>query len=302
VRAKDTPLGTGVSPAHYPAFTDRDLDDFFDQAAGIGSHVVFIEEWVDEVPDAVVRALMAKAAARGLAFHLYLSPIAVSGSRDTPAIPPSVAGTGFGDATVRAAFTAKALQLAALAPDLLGLATEVNLLAANGPEFAAYVSLFQATIAAVHAQHPSQRCTVSFQWDRMILPPQDFSALVTFRDLAADGPDVFAFTTYPHVFGQAALLPDEYYAAVRALLPTQELGFSEVGWSASDDASRAEQAAFWARMPALMEGASPSFVSLSLLHDVTLFTGPLEPLNHTGVRRVDGSPKPAWDVVRGLVF
>ena len=176
-------------------------------------------------------------------FPILLSPIAVSGSRDTPAIPPSVAGTGFGDATVRAVFRARALQLAASVPDVLGLGTEVNLLAANGPEFAANVSLFQETVAAVHAQHPTQRCTASFQWDRMILSPQDFSALVTFRDLASDGPGLFAFTTYPHVFGQASPLPD-----------------------------------------------------------VTLFTGPLEPLNRTGVRHVDGSPKPAWDVLRGLNF
>jgi hypothetical protein len=51
-----------------------------------------------------------------------------------------------------------------------------------------------------------------------------------------------------------------------------------------------------------MNGASPGFVSMSLMHDVTLFTGALAPLNHTGVRYVDGIPKPAWDVVNALVF
>ena len=302
VHAKDTLLGSGISPAHYPDFTEQDLADYFDRAATIGGHVVFIEEWVDEVPDDLVRQLVAAARSRGLAFHLYLSPIEISATRDAPAIPPSVAGSSFADATVREAFAAKALQLAALAPDLLGLGTEVNYLAADPAEFAAYVTLFQETVAAVRAQYPSQSCTVSFQWDRMILPPQDFTALETFRDLANDGPDVFAFTSYPHLFGQASLLPDAYYSAVRTLLPTQALGFSEVGWSGADDASRAEQAAFWARVPAMMEGAAPGFVSLSLLHDVTLFTGPLEPLNHTGIRHVDGSAKPAWDVVLGLVF
>lgn len=301
-QAKDTVLGTGVSPAHYPDFTEQDFDDYFAKAAAVGGHVVFIEEWVDEVPESVVSALMAGAAARGLDFHLYLSPLAITGGRDTPAIPPSVAGDSFGDAEVRAAFGAKALALAALRPRLLGLGTEVNYLAADPVEFAHYVSLFRETVDAVHAQYPAQRCTASFQWDAMILPPQDFSALVTFRDLATGAPDVFAFTTYPYVFGQAALLPDLYYAAVRSLLPTQELGFSEVGWSAFDDASSAEQAAFWARVPALMRDATPSFVSLSLMHDVTLFTGPLEALNHTGVRNVDGSPKPAWDVVDHLRF
>jgi hypothetical protein len=301
-QAKDTLLGSAVSPAHFPDFTDQDLEDYFTKAAAIGSHVVFIEEWVDEVPESFVSILMAKAAARGLAFHLYLSPIEISADRNAPAIPPSVTGTSFGDAPVREAFKAKALALAALAPDLLGLGTEVNFLAADAAEFPLYVSLFQETVAAVHAQYPSQLCTVSFQWDRMILPPQDFSALITFRDLATGAPQVFAFTTYPDLFGQASLMPAEYYSSVRLLLPTQELGFSEVGWSGFDDATRAAQADFWTRIPALMNGASPGFVSMSLMHDVTLFTGALAPLNHTGVRYVDGIPKPAWDVVNALVF
>lgn len=302
VQAKDTLLGSSVSPAHFPDFSTQDIDDYFDKAAAIGSHVVFIEEWVDEVPDSFVTLLMERAALRGLEFHLYLSPIELAGGRDAPAIPASVMGTSFGDTTVRNAFQARALQLAALAPDLLGLGTEVNYLASNAAEFTHYVTLVQETIAAVHAQDPSRICTVSFQWDQMILPPQDFSALTTFRDLATNRPDVFAFTTYPHLFGQASVIPAEYYSSVRMLLPTQTLGFSEVGWSGADEASRAEQAAFWTRIPALMQGATPSFVSLSLLHDVTLFSGPLAPLNSTGVRYVDGNPKPAWDVVEGLTF
>lgn len=142
----------------------------------------------------------------GLAFHLYLSPLEISATRDAPAIPPSVTGTSFGDAGVREAFRAKALARSPGAGSL-GLGTEINFLAADAAEFAQYVSLFQETVAAIHAQYPSQRCAVSFQWDRMILPPQDFSALTTFRDLATGGPDVFAFTTYPHLFGQASRCP-----------------------------------------------------------------------------------------------
>jgi hypothetical protein len=275
----------------------QDIDDYFALAVSVGSHVVFITEWADELPDSTVTLLLGKARARDLSFHLYLSPVTLSAARDAPAIPPSVTGTSFGDATVRQAFKDRALALAALSPDLLGLGTEVNLLAANPSEFAHYATLYQEAVSAVKAAHPSQRCTVSFQWDVM-LAGSAFAPLTAF----GSAPDVWAFTTYPHGFGDASLVPDAYYSSVRSLLPTQAIGFSEVGWAGWDAASEAQQAAFWARLPSLMAGASPSFVSMSLMHDVTLFSGPLEPLNHTGVRRVDGTPKPAWDVVGGLAF
>ena len=275
----------------------QDIDDYFDLAASIGSHVIFITEWVDEVPDSTVTLLMSKAREHDLAFHLYLSPIAISATRDAPAIPSTVSGTSFGDASVRHAFKDKALDLAALGPDLLGLGTEVNFLAANATEFAHYVTLYQEAVSVVKAAYPAQKCTLSFQWDRL-LTGGDFTPLTAFTGL----PDVWAFTTYPSSFGDSSLIPSAYYSSMRSILPTQTLGFSEVGWGATDAASEIQQAAFWARLPTLMRDVSPSFISMSLMHDVTLFTGPLESLNHTGVRNIDGTPKPAWDVTTHLVF
>ncbi len=297
-QSKDTLLGSAVSPAHHPSSTAQDIEDYFDLAAAVGSHVVFITEWVDEVPNTTVTFLLGKAKEHDLAFHLYLSPIALSATRDSPAIPSSVTGTSFADSTVRQAFKAKALELAAMRPDLLGLGTEVNFLTSNASEFASYVTLFQEAVSVVKASYPSQKCAVSFQWDRMITS-LDFAALTAFAGL----PDVYAFTTYPgSYYGDPPLMPDAYYSSVRTLLPTQTLGFSEVGWVATDAASEATQAAFWTRVPSLMSGATPSFVSMSLLHDVTLFTGALESLNHTGLRYNDGTAKSAWSVVSQLVF
>jgi hypothetical protein len=47
-------------------------------------------------------------------------------------------------------------------------------------------------------------------------------------------------------------------------------------------------------------GGRVEFVTLALLHDVPLFTGELERLNHVGIRTIDDAPKKSWDVILNL--
>ena len=157
--AKATILGFAVSPAHMPDPGDQDISDFFNLSALAGSHVTLITEWKDEMPDSTIQALIDNARARHLAFHLYLSPISLDGGRRTPAIPASAGGTSFTDGKVRAAFKARALDLAALKPDYLGLGTEVNFLADNPAEYAAYVSLVREACQAIKEKYPAQAVT-----------------------------------------------------------------------------------------------------------------------------------------------
>ena len=48
------------------------------------------------------------------------------------------------------------MRLAALKPDVLGLATEINFLAQNPAEFASFVSLAHEAYAAVKKRYPAQ--------------------------------------------------------------------------------------------------------------------------------------------------
>jgi hypothetical protein len=73
--------------------------------------------------------------------------------------------TSFRDQSGRSAFTSDALALVALRPDILGLGTEISLLAENAPEFDAYLSLLADTVRAIKSRSPGQAVTVSFQWD-----------------------------------------------------------------------------------------------------------------------------------------
>ena len=294
--AKDTILGSALSPAHLPYPSMRDIERSLDETAQIGSHVTWIFEWNAMPPPPALLVIPQKAKERGLKVHLYLSPILLGDGRKTPEIPASVGGTSFTDPKVRAAYKEQVLQLAALAPDYLGLATEVNFLAQNPPEFTAFLSLVHETYRAVKQKFPEQTVTISFQWDVMQAHKQ-FELLKQFADCI----DVYSFTTYPDAFGDPIKkVPADYLSAVRKVLPKERVGFSEVGWSSAPPSSEDVQAAFFGRLPELTEGAHFEFVTLALMHDVPIFKGPLERLNHVGIRTVDDRPKKAWEVILNL--
>lgn len=281
-----------------PDPSEADIEDFFNLAAQEGSHVTLITEWRDGMPpDATIAYLISKAHARGLKFHLYLSPISLDAERKTPAIPAIIGGTSFKDGHVRATFKDRALALAALRPDYPGLGTEVNLLEANPDEYEAYISLTEETRRAIKEKYPDQTVTISFQWDTMIITKQ-FGPLRRLEKSL----DVYSFTTYPGIFKDPTAIPDDYYSCVRKLLPTQRLGYSEVGWSSMGGSSEDVQAQYYARLPQLMKDARPEYITLGLMHDVNLFSGDLEVLNSVGMRNTDGSPKKSWGIVTNLSF
>jgi hypothetical protein len=292
---KDTILGVALSPAHIPNFSSADLSAFFDEAAVIGNHIVWICEWESMPPFGQIKAVHDMAVADQLKFHFYISPIALFGGRKNPAIPKSVGGTSFADPKVREAYKDEVLTLASLNPDVLGLATEVNFLAQNPAEYQAFVSLVHETYQAVKKKYPFQTVTISFQWDVMRAQRQ----FVLLKDFAGSV-DTYSFTTYPDAFGAPQKVPADYYAAIREYLPSQRVGISEFGWSSAPPSSERAQAELYGRIPELMTPVRPEYVSLALLHDVALFTGELERLNHVGIRLIDDEPKPSWMTIVNL--
>jgi len=295
--AKDTIVGVALSPAHFGNFSDHDFEVFFGQAAEIGSHVTWIFQWGSPPPSGSFAVVQRWAKQRGLKFQLWLSPTTLSNERKDPDLPKSLAGKGFADPDVRRVYVDEVMELAAIKPDVLGLATEVNFLAQKPSEFASFVSLAHEAYAAVKKKYPEQTTTLSFQWEVM-RAHQQFDMLKQF----ADSVDVYSFTSYPDAFGDPSKVkvPDDYYSSVRKYLPTQRVGMSEIGWSSAPPANEAVQAAFFARLPQFARDAKFDFMTLALLHDVSLFTGDLERLNHVGIRTIDDEPKKSWDVILQL--
>ena len=292
--AKDTIIGVALSPAHFGNFSDHDFEVFFEQAAQIGSHVTWIFQWGSPPPAGSFGVVKGWAKQRGLRFQLWLSPTTLSNERKEPDLPKSLTGKSFADAEVRHAYIDEVMELAAVKPDVLGLATEVNFLAQNPREFASFVSLAHEAYTAVKKKYPEQTVTLSFQWEVM-RAHQQFDMLKQF----VGSLDLYSFTSYPNAFGDPskAKVPEDYYSSVRKYLPTQRIGISEIGWSSAPPSSQQGQAAFFARLPEFTRGAKFEFVTLALLHDVSLFTGELERLNHVGLRTIDDTPKKSWDVV-----
>jgi hypothetical protein len=295
--AKDTIVGVALSPAHFGNFSDHDFEVFFDQAAEIGSHVTWIFQWGSPPPSGSFAVVQRWSKQRGLRFQLWLSPTTLSNERKDPDLPKSLAGKGFADPDVRRAYVNEVMELAAIKPDVLGLATEVNFLAQNPSEFASFVSLAHEAYVAVKKKYPEQTTTLSFQWEVM-RAHQQFDMLKQF----ADSIDVYSFTSYPDAFGDPskAKVPDDYYSSVRKYLPTQRVGISEIGWSSTPPANEAVQAVFFARLPQFARDAKFDFMTLALLHDVSLFAGDLERLNHVGIRTIDDDPKKSWNVILQL--
>ena len=289
---KDTIIGTSLSPAHVPYPSDQDVATFFDEAAQIGNHITWIIEWQQMPPIETVERVRQVAMLKGFKFHLYLSPIALTGGRKSPAIPAIVGASSFGDERVHTAFVGQAMALAALRPDYLGLGTEVNFLDQNPREFDAYVALVHEAYRAIKREYPAQIVTISFQWDVM-RAHQQYSMLTRFADTL----DAYSFTSYPDAFGDVPAIAADYYSSVRRVLPDQRLGFSKLGWSSAAPSNEDLQAAFWRRIPELMKDARPEFVTLALLHDVSVFSGDLARLNYVGIRTIDDRPKKSWPVL-----
>jgi hypothetical protein len=218
-------FGTSLVPAHAPHQQDSDVRAFFDEATQIGSHLIMIAEWKDLPPPSVIAKVRKVAAIKGLKFHFYISPIFLGPKRDRPDVPAGVGGKSFTETAVRDAYQQKVLELAGVRPDCLGLATEVNFLAQNPPEYDALHSLLCETYSAVKQKYPEQIVTFSFQWEVLHMQPRQ-EMLKSFAQCL----DVYSFTSYPNgPFHDPAKIPADYYREVRKLLPTQPIGFAELG-------------------------------------------------------------------------
>jgi hypothetical protein len=317
--AKSTILGTAISPRDWPVNDATDDTDYFDKAAVIGGHVSLITEWIDELPTASISAMKAEADARGLGFILQISPISQAPPRDQPAIPVAFVNS-FGDSLARQAYKDFVMARAALSPTKLALAVEANMLKANGTEWPPFVTLMDQTYDLVKASYPSLDVFISFQYDVMHAAV-DYSAMPAL----ANAVDVFSLSSYPfeaqYMSGRA--LPDTHYSEHLGLmgLTNPRFAVSEIGYTSppagtkrlstslqntleargrsEEPHAEVKQADFYRRLPVLFADVNPEWVSLALMHDISLF-GTL--LDYVGIRYNDGTAKLAYAVVDKLMF
>lgn len=191
-------------------------------------------------------------------------------------------------------------------PPYLALGIEVNLVADSLPaDFELFVDLFSETYDAVKAVSPGTKVFTIFQLEQLKgLRGGLFGGVndttAARWDLLDRFPksDLFGFTSYPGViYMEPSEIPASYYAEL-ASRTSKPIAITELGWSANSaiagwESDDAEQAEFIARLFVLMEPLRDrtQMVIWSFLFDQDLG----DPFTGIGLRRSDGSARPAWD-------
>lgn len=286
--------GVSLSPR---SFESDDFADFFVKAGEAGQIVTWAGDWneLSNMVSGAPRVLMELASGYGLLPVIEAQFFSQSTGR---LLRPLTAETRKDYDGYAAAFARE------FKPPYLGLGIEVNILHEKAPaDFDAFVALFGEVYDAVKAESPETKVFTVFQLERMKElggglfggendpAAAQWALLHRFPKL-----DLVAFTTHPLlVYKSPADIPADYYSAIRA--HTQKpVAFTEVGWSSGTEpagweSSEAEQAEFARRFFELAAPCGPEMAVWSFMYDVRTVV----PFNSMGLRRGDGTARPAWD-------
>ena len=109
--------------------------------------------------------------------------------------------------------------------------------------------------------------------------------------------DLIAFTTYPGLFYRdPSDIPDDHYSEIN-YYTSKPVAFTEIGWHSEAspqgwESSEQEQAEFIESFFRLTNDIDMKIAIWSFLYDPDI----IEPFRSMGLRRADGTARPAWDV------
>jgi hypothetical protein len=229
---------------------------------------------------------------------------------------------GFADSQVRAAFTNFTLRVVReFHPHYLGLASEINTYADTHPDdFPNYLSLYHDLYDAVKSEASETRIFVTFQWEELnnLMPsvaqgkPYD----VNWDQIEQFEPklDLWVISSYPFVlFPSGADIPAEYYTPLLART-SKPLAVAEGGYASepvgSFSGTPQDQVDYLNAIHSQIGGKRLAFWVYLLLSDFNLesYANIMNQQGHggdvatlgmfasVGLRKSDGTPKPALDV------
>jgi len=189
-------------------------------------------------------------------------------------------------------------------PEYLSLGIEVNILYEKSPsDFDSFVSLYDETYDAVKAVSPNTKIFTVFQLERMKGLQGGLFGGTNNPDNAQwellsrfPKSDLMAFTTYPDlIYKSPSEIPSDYYSEI-ATRTQKPIAFTEIGWHtaaspAGWESSESEQAEFVTRFFELSSGLNKELLIWSFMYDPDT----VEPFDSMGLRRSDGTARPAWD-------
>lgn len=298
--------------------TDEGYVRAMDLAAGAGELVLIkrAPPWTEFVPGGAIssetagitereRSLIRE---RGLRVFFAIDPTDPADRGRLAGLPENLRGAGFAHPDIQHALLAYAEYVVRnYRPRYLALATDINLYARIHPEdFDAFLGLYAVVYDAVKAIAPEVAVFVTFQYEDLngVLPTTDehagdWDVVARFSDRL----DLFAISTYPSLaFQRVKAIPADYYTRARRRtgLP---LAIAEMGYSSGPGrrglnlGTEPLQEEFLQRILLEAEALDMRFVIWLAAWDLPYATDPpLDVFRYIGLRREDGSPKPAWDV------
>jgi hypothetical protein len=226
----------------------------------------------------------------------------------------------FGDPQVRAAYTNFTLwSLDEFQPRSLGLASEINTyMDAHPEETQNFLSLYRETYDLVKERAPDTQVFVTFQWDDLnnMFPTaaEGRAAYQTnWHQVEAFEPrlDVWAISSYPYfVFPSGEAIPADYFRPLLGRtdkpVAVAEGGFSsrpvgpapgsregQVAYLQALDDQLGERLAFWVYL--VLDDLNMESIGSAMAGRPSSDLETLRLFSAVGLRRTDGTPKPALD-------
>lgn len=301
-----------------PELTEQSYEDTF-ALAGSAGEVILIQRtppWAELIAGHIseetvqtTRREVELAEEHGLDIFVAIDPTDSAERRSRLAgLPEDLRGAGFGDEQVQQAFLAYARYVAEqYQPKYLALGVEINGYQQHHPEdFERFVVLYHQAYDEVKQISPETLVFPTFQLEELqgLLPPGEplppqWYVISRFEPRL----DLLAVSSYPKLaYETVDDVPESYYAQL-VLYTDRPIAISGMGYSSASgeddpqDAAELGQAAFLQRTLDNAQQLSMPFVIWFVGQDPS-FTGgeSLDLLQDTGLRRQDGSAKPAWTI------
>ncbi len=190
-------------------------------------------------------------------------------------------------------------------PAYMGFGIEVNILYEKSPsDFEEFAKFYSGVYDAVKAASPETKVFTVFQLEKMkgmhggLFGGENNPDNAEWQLLEKfPKSDLIALTTYPGlIYSSPGEIPEDYYAGIKQHT-AKPIAFTEIGWHsraspAGFESSESEQAEFISTFFRLSKGLNKKLAIWSFLYDPSTH----EPFNSMGLRRADGSARPAWDV------
>jgi hypothetical protein len=306
-------MGISAQPAVPTEFSYRDTFAIAEEAG----EVVLVQRgvpWSDFVPGGSVSSrteqltILEKELAEQHDVELFLAvdPTSPGDRGHLAGLPEELAGAGFDDAKVRAAFVAYAKYLALnYKPAYMALGVEVDMVYAAGGDasFGEYLSLYFEAYDAVKAASPDTLVFPTFQYEDMLGILHSNTARLpswTLIDRFEPRIDMLAVSSYPGlVFNGIGEVPAGYYMELREKLD-RPVAFVSVGWNSDagvlGEPGESSQVTYLYRVLAAADELGAEMLIWHLGRDPEVLPAGFEPLAHMGLHDVEGRAKQAWRI------